>query len=136
MASLLQEQGRHAEAEPLFREALAARREVRGARHPETLISLSNLVDLLREVGKLEEAHTVLGDTVAVAAEVFGPEHERTLVLGARVARLAHASAASSTEAAEATEQLRAVVGRMGAALSEDHPQTRKYAEALHELGV
>ena len=48
VASLLQAQGDLAGAEPLFREALQARREVLGDRHPDTLASVNNLASLLQ----------------------------------------------------------------------------------------
>ena len=39
LASLLKEQGKLAEAEPLYREALEGRREVLGPRHPPWTLS-------------------------------------------------------------------------------------------------
>ena len=40
-------QGRHTEAEPLYRRALDGREKVLGAEHPDTLASLNNLAILL-----------------------------------------------------------------------------------------
>ena len=48
LAILLSDQGRLGEAEPQYLEALAARRETLGDRHPDTLGSINNLAELLR----------------------------------------------------------------------------------------
>lgn len=51
-ANLLQPcAGRYAEAEQLFRETLAARKETFGDRHPDTLSSMNNLGTLLAATG-------------------------------------------------------------------------------------
>ena len=47
LGSLLKTQGRHEEAEPLHRFALAGREEELGDSHPETLSSVNNLANLL-----------------------------------------------------------------------------------------
>ena len=46
VAHLLSDQGRLPEAEPLYLEAVAARRETLGDRHPDTLSAISNLGNL------------------------------------------------------------------------------------------
>ena len=46
-AGLLQDQGKLDEAEPLFRECLAAEKETLGDKHPSTLTSVSALVVLV-----------------------------------------------------------------------------------------
>ena len=48
-------------AEPtrVFREVLAARREVLGARHPDTLATMHNLAGTLFERGEHEEAEAM-----------------------------------------------------------------------------
>ena len=43
--------GKLGEAEPLFREALAASRETLGDRHPDTLTSINNMASLLKAQG-------------------------------------------------------------------------------------
>ena len=56
MGNLLRDQGKLAEAEPLFREALVASRSVLGERHPDTLIATNNLANLLQDVGQADAA--------------------------------------------------------------------------------
>jgi hypothetical protein len=46
-AMLLEDQGKLDEAEPLYRECLAAQKETLGDKHPDTLISVSALVVLV-----------------------------------------------------------------------------------------
>ena len=47
LAGLLKDQGKVDEAEPLYRECLAARKETLGDKHPWTLNSVSALVVLV-----------------------------------------------------------------------------------------
>jgi Flp pilus assembly protein TadD len=56
LAGLLRAQGRYAEAEPLYREALKNAREEIGPRHPDTLRSLNGLALLLEDQGRYGEA--------------------------------------------------------------------------------
>ena len=56
LAILLKNQGKLGEAEPLYLEALAARRRTLGNEHPDTLASINNLANLLKNQGKLGEA--------------------------------------------------------------------------------
>ena len=49
-------QGKVAEAEPLYHEALKGRRELLGPRHPDTLSSAKWAAKLLNESGRAEEA--------------------------------------------------------------------------------
>ena len=46
-AVLLKDQGKLDEAEPLYRECLAAKKETLGDKHPDTLASVSALVVLV-----------------------------------------------------------------------------------------
>ena len=59
LAITLGELGKHAEAEAMEREVLAARREVLGPRHPDTLATMGNLADTLRALGKHAEAEAI-----------------------------------------------------------------------------
>ena len=125
---LLKNMGKLEEARPLLEEALQARRETLGDRHPATLITIGNLAELLRATGALVEAEAVLGNTVGVAQEVFGSNHMHTLVITAKAARLQHAQPGG---AAAGKELLAATVARMGEVLGEDHQHTSKYRKVL-----
>jgi tetratricopeptide (TPR) repeat protein len=68
LAILYQQQGRYAEAEPLFKEALQARREVLGPRHPDTLQSLNNLAAFYRAQSRDSEAEPLLKEARSIQA--------------------------------------------------------------------
>ena len=51
--------GTGAEPTRVFREVLAEKREVLGARHPDTLNAMGNLASTLREGGEHEEAEAM-----------------------------------------------------------------------------
>ena len=55
----MQKKGDLAAAEPLYREALEARREILGNRHPSTLGSINNLGALLQDKGDLAAAEAL-----------------------------------------------------------------------------
>jgi tetratricopeptide (TPR) repeat protein len=56
MGTLLNDQGKRAEALPYYREALDTSRRVQGDDHPDTLDALNNLASLLLDMGKSDEA--------------------------------------------------------------------------------
>ena len=79
LALLLCTQGKLSEAEPLFREALEARRRTLGDSHPDTLNSIDNLASLLRDQGKLNEAEPLYREAVGGAKKTFGDGNPKTV---------------------------------------------------------
>ena len=81
--AVLQNQGKLAEAEPLFRRALEGFEQQLGAQHPDTLISVNNLAQLLKAQGKLAEAEPLFrryaGSREMAAARCLGCGAERAL---------------------------------------------------------
>ena len=69
---MLLEQGKLDEAEPLLREALAARREVSGNDHVATMQAAGNLGKVLLAQGKLAEAEPLLVEAVAWERKNYG----------------------------------------------------------------
>jgi CHAT domain-containing protein/Tfp pilus assembly protein PilF len=65
---------------PLFREALQTRREVLGARHPDTLDSLNNLASLYYYQGRYGEAEPLYREVLQARREVLEPRHPQTLL--------------------------------------------------------
>jgi hypothetical protein len=51
--------GRHAEAEPLYQQAMEIRRTALGERHPDYAASLNNLAGLYRAMGRHAEAESL-----------------------------------------------------------------------------
>ena len=68
MASMLYDQGKLAEAEPLFREAYKGRRGLFGQRHPETVKSAHSLGAVLKAFGEHAEAAPLLAMSLEVCA--------------------------------------------------------------------
>ena len=97
LASELHAQGKHDEAEPLYREALEkakgnraaseplyrelleAQRETLGDRHPSTLLSISSLGTLLDDKGDLAAAEPLYREVLEAQRETLGDRHPSTL---------------------------------------------------------
>jgi tetratricopeptide (TPR) repeat protein len=79
LGRLLMDMGKLEEAMPLFEEALQAKRETLGDRHPSTLRSIGNMGGLLADMGKLEEARPLHEEAVQASRETLGDRHLNTL---------------------------------------------------------
>jgi tetratricopeptide (TPR) repeat protein len=77
-AEELHNQGKYAQAESLFRQALAVHEEVLGPKHPDTAQSYNNLGSNLRAQGRAKEAEPLLRKALAIDEEVLGPKHADT----------------------------------------------------------
>ena len=78
LAVLYWAQGRHGEAEPLFRDVLRLRREALGPRHPDTLISMNNLALLYQAPRPLQGGRAAVSRGAATATRGAGaapPQH-------------------------------------------------------------
>jgi tetratricopeptide (TPR) repeat protein len=71
----LSERARYAEAEPLFRQALAVWEKALGKEHPNVATSLNNLAELYRAQGKYAEAEPLYQRSLAIDEKALGPEH-------------------------------------------------------------
>jgi len=60
LASLYQDQGRYAEAEPLYQRSLQISEIQLGKDHPDVATSLNNLAGLYQDQGRYSEATTLL----------------------------------------------------------------------------
>ena len=56
LAGVLLKQGRHTEAETVYRECVAMRRKLLGNEHPDVADPLGSLAGMLRDTGRLVEA--------------------------------------------------------------------------------
>jgi CHAT domain-containing protein/tetratricopeptide (TPR) repeat protein len=68
-------QGRHAEAEPLYRRGLAIREKRLRPDHPDVGMSLNNLAELYRAQGRYAEAEQLYRRSLAIHEEALGPDH-------------------------------------------------------------
>ncbi|CAM9892229.1 unnamed protein product [Ectocarpus fasciculatus] len=75
LAHVLQEQGKYAEAEPLYRRSLAVDEKVCGPDHPQVAIDLTNLAGVLEAQGEYAEAKSLFERSQAIREKVLGLEH-------------------------------------------------------------
>ncbi len=75
LAALYDTQGRYAEAEPLYQQALAIREKALGPAHPEVAQSLNNLAALYPAQGRYAEAEPLQKRALAIVEKALGPEH-------------------------------------------------------------
>ena len=79
VASLLQEHGELAAAEPLCREQVAGRNAKLGENHPDALDAANNLALLLHQLGKLDEAEPLSRQKLAGCRKDLGDNHPDTV---------------------------------------------------------
>ena len=75
LALLYDAQGQYAQAEPLYRRALAIWEQALVPEHPSVAISLNNLALLYRAQRKYTEAELLFRRALAVWEKALGPEH-------------------------------------------------------------
>ena len=80
LASLLHDNGRLEEAEPLLRQALDSHNKLLGDAHPDTHMLANNLADLLRDLGKLEEAEILMESVLSGLTKILGVDHPNTQI--------------------------------------------------------
>ena len=75
LAMVYHDQGRYAEAEPLYQRSLKMLEETFGSDHPAVAATLSNLAALYQDQGRYAEAERLCQRSVAILEKAFGPEH-------------------------------------------------------------
>ena len=80
VASIFFDEGRLAEAEKLYREALDIRRRILGPDHPSTLALMDGFATTLATEHRHAEAEKLLRETLDIRRRVLGPEHRDTLM--------------------------------------------------------
>ncbi|MHC5821704.1 MAG: tetratricopeptide repeat protein, partial [Nostoc sp.] len=75
LAFLYDSQGRYSEAEPLYIQALALRRQLLGDEHPDVATSLNNLAGLYDAQGRYSEAEPLYIQALALRRKLLGEEH-------------------------------------------------------------
>jgi tetratricopeptide (TPR) repeat protein len=68
-------QGRYGDAEPLYLEALAMRKQLLGEAHPSVAASLNNLAVLYEKQGRYEEAEPLYLEALAMDQRLLGEAH-------------------------------------------------------------
>jgi CHAT domain-containing protein/Tfp pilus assembly protein PilF len=128
-AEKLHQQGKFAEAEPLFRTVLQVRQGVLGDEHSLLVVSLSWLGFNLDDQGKHAEAELLFRKALELCQRVLGDDHPHTARCHSNVANNLHEQgkfAAAETFYAQAISISRGVGG-------DDHPDT---IQNLNNLSV
>jgi tetratricopeptide (TPR) repeat protein len=74
----LKARGQFGLAEPLYRQAMAIRRQCLGEQHPDFATSLNNLAALYRSTGRYEEAEPLFRQAMEIWLKALGPKHPNT----------------------------------------------------------
>ena len=80
LGTLLYTKSLHAQAEPLFRRALAIDEASFGPSHPEVSRDLNNLAELLRATNRLTEAEPLIRRALMIDEVSLGPDHPAVAV--------------------------------------------------------
>jgi eukaryotic-like serine/threonine-protein kinase len=75
LASALEDLGKLAEAESLYRDSIAMRKKLYGNRNPSVTPALSNLGHVLQQEGKAAEAEPYYREAAAIAEETVGKDN-------------------------------------------------------------
>jgi tetratricopeptide (TPR) repeat protein len=75
LAELYKEEGRYADAEPLYKRVLAISEKALGPDHPDVAQSLNNLADLYHAQGRYADAEPLYKRALASTPEQKGNTH-------------------------------------------------------------
>ena len=75
LAALYDDQGRYADAEPLYKRSLAIREKALGPDHPDVATSLNNLAVLYDNQGRYADAEPLYKRSLAIREKALGPDH-------------------------------------------------------------
>jgi CHAT domain-containing protein/Flp pilus assembly protein TadD len=125
----LHREGRYAEAERLYREALAVRKATLGDRHTEYAQSLNNLAMLYRYTGRYAEAEPLLRETLAAYRAAVGDRHPVYAIALDNLGLLYRAAGRYG----EAEPLQREALAVRKAVLGDRHPD---YAKSLNNLAL
>ena len=127
LATLYINQGKYAEAEPLFGRALAVWEKALGPEHPQVATGLNNLGALYMSQGKYAEAEPLLRRALAIMEKALGPEHLNVALVLISLATLY----VNQSKYAEAEPLFQRALPILEKALGLEHPQV---ATSLNNL--
>jgi tetratricopeptide (TPR) repeat protein len=105
LAQLLQATNRLAEAEPLYRHALAIDEAAYGPDHPDVGIALNNLAKLLKDTNRLAEAEPLMRRGLVILLS-FGFEHPNLQAVLANYIQLLQAMELTEAQISERLKAL------------------------------
>jgi eukaryotic-like serine/threonine-protein kinase len=109
-----------AEAEVLYREALALARRWYPSGHPDVATCLSELAAALRDIGRLEEAEAVATESLGMWRQRYAPNHREVIVATQRLASIL----VERGNATEAERLLREALAASHTSMGDGHPLT------------
>ena len=130
LATLLQQKARYAEAEPLFRRALAIDEASYGPDRPEVATDLNKLASLLYATNRLGEAEPLFRRALAIDEASYGPDHPTVATCLNNLAGLLRAT----NRLGEAEPVFRRALAIDEASYGADHPNTVTVRENLAGL--
>jgi tetratricopeptide (TPR) repeat protein len=125
----LDDRARFADAEALYRRALAIREKALGPDHPDVATSLNNLAELYRHQGRYAEAEPLYKQALAIWEKALGPEHPDVAISLNNLALLY----SDQGKYAQAEPLYQRALGIWEKALGPDHPSV---ATSLNKLGL
>ncbi|NIP13689.1 MAG: TonB family protein, partial [Pseudomonas stutzeri] len=123
-------QGRYAEAEPLYQRALAIRENALGPDHSDVAQSLNNLAALYHAQGHYAEAEPLYQRALAIVEKALGPEHPHVATSLNNLAELYRAQG----RYAEAEPLYQRALAIREKALGPEHPDVATSLNNLAEL--
>jgi tetratricopeptide (TPR) repeat protein len=120
----------HAEAEPLYRRALAIDEASFGPAHPEVARDLNNLAQLLQATNRLGEAEPLLRRALAIDEASFGREHPKVALRLNNLAVLLQAT----NRLGEAEPLMRRALAIDHAGFGAEHPDVARDLNNLAQL--
>jgi len=129
---VLNAEAKYAEAEPLFKRALAIDEKALGPEHPQVASDLNNLAALYVHQGKYAEAEPLLKQALMIDEKVLGPEHPQ-VAKGLNNLSALYADQGKYAEAEPLFERALAIDEK---ALGPEHPQVASDLNNLAALYV
>jgi esterase/lipase superfamily enzyme/Flp pilus assembly protein TadD len=123
-------QGRTAEAEPLFKRALAIEEKALGPDHPDVGTLLNNLAVLYHSEGRYAEAEPLYKRALAIREKALGPDHPDVGTVLSNLAGLYE----NQGKVKDAEPLYRRAVAIAEKALGPDHPDLARYRSNLGGL--
>jgi tetratricopeptide (TPR) repeat protein len=127
---LFQTKSLHAQAEPLYRRALAIDEASLGPDHPNVAVKLHNLALLLQDTNRLAEAEPLIRRALAIVEASFGPNHPNVATNLNNLALLLQAT----NRLAKAEPLYRRALTIDEASCGPDHPTVARDLNNLAEL--
>lgn len=91
LGDALYDQKKYADAEPVYRHALALREKTLGVDHADTAVSVTDLALTLKELKRYDDAEPLYRRAIAMREKVFGAEHWDVARSWFRLARMVDA---------------------------------------------